>query len=85
MKKMKDLDEHVMRSRADLPYLFTTTDNLMHCQSCKRRLSFWKMFFHAVGRKKGSVYKVRCRCGHVNEIEKGRIAQDLNKRWEDVT
>jgi len=72
-----------MRLKGDVPYLFSTTDNLMHCRECEARLSFWRMIFHAVGKKKGDAYKVPCRkCGYINSIVKGQMGEELDKRWE---
>ena len=76
------LDEGTVRARCEVPVLFQDTDNLMHCQNveCKRRLSFWKMFYHAFRKKKGEMYRVRCKhCGNINVVEKGRMGRELDE------
>ena len=76
------LEEKVVRAKCETPSLFQDQENLMHCQNseCHKRLSLWKLIFHAVGKKQGAFYRVRCKhCGNINTIEKGRMGRELDE------
>jgi len=77
----RKMDEAATRAKCETPTLFQDSDNLMHCQNpeCKARLSFWKLVYHAYRKKKGEMYRVRCKhCGTINVIEKGRMGRELD-------
>jgi len=75
---------YATRARADLQYL-ALSSKYMKCDDCKARLGFWNMFWRAVFKKKGAPYTVECKiCGCKNTRKKGGLAEEFNKRWEDV-
>lgn len=73
------------RSQWELRDLFRAegTDK-MHCVKCHDRLSFWKMIYHAIGKRKGQSYYVQCsKCHFLNEIKKGEIGNALDEFYNE--
>jgi len=78
----KKADEHFMRSRADIPYLYVSPDSPLKCSRCGANLGLWRMVRTALFKKKGTIYFVTCkRCKTMNKREKGKLKEDLEERW----
>ena len=81
--KLKKFDEHLLRARADIPYLYVDTSNLTHCKKCGEGLGIWRMLRRSIRVKKGEDYIVVCKsCGKANRITKGQLGRDLDERWQ---
>ena len=76
----KRMGELLMRNAATSNML-KDPNSLLHCQSCHRRLSLLKCIVHALGKKRGEKYSVRCRCGHTTIIKKGQAGDDIDMMW----
>jgi hypothetical protein len=47
-------------------------ENKLHCQKCKKYLGIIKMLLKSMGKKQGEIYTIKCRCGHINKVVKGK-------------
>ena len=76
------LDNHLMESRAEVPNLFLNPDSFLKCDECRHSLGFFRMVFHAIGKKKNECYRVKCKkCGFVNVRKKGALNDEIGERW----
>ena len=83
-EKWRKLDESMMKSRGDVPYLYRAPDSPLKCSECGYHLGLWRLVRKAFFKKKGDKYHVKCKkCGAVNTYTKGEIGKELDKRWEE--
>lgn len=74
------IGELMMRNSATQNML-SDPNSVLHCPSCHRRLSLLKCIVHALGKKRGETYPVRCRCGNTITIKKGQAGDDIDAAW----
>ena len=70
------------KAQADMQYLLVT-ESPLYCDYCKKPLGILHSVRYALFKKKGSVYLIPCKkCGELNKRIKGKLKEELNKRWE---
>lgn len=84
-EKVGKLDKGLMHARADVPFLYSSSESPLKCDGCGAHLGLWRMVYHALFKKRGTPYYVICKkCRKVNRRVKGEAGKQLDERWKDI-